>query len=190
MTKKRLILVISVVVCACVLAGTSLYANNRLPWFRGELPNCLRLRVGTGVLEVRYPDTFIDVSYERAIRLMRGDPKHPGEGGVDEGYVLTIDPVYSFIFVDYVSGTEPGPKMSTSTFNGYEVAYLHSDYKNAEGIWDYYAIPAGNFTGFDVGYHYSLLSGDEKLLGDKMLHSIKINTGTEEVKQARVEECW
>ena len=184
--KKNTLISLSIVLAACVIGALILYVDNRLLWFRGELPNCLRLRVGTGILEVRYPDILKDVSYESAIRLKKQNQVNP-----DEGYVLTIDPVYSFLFQDYVSGTEPGPKMSTSTLNGYEVAFLHSDYKNAEGIWDNYEVSAGNGVGFGIGYHTSLLSPspDEKVLGDKMLHSIKIENGLEEVKPARVEEC-
>jgi len=163
-----------------------LYMDNRLPWFRGELPNCLRLRVGTGSLEVRYPNNFIDVSYESAIRIQRQDSKNLNTES-DEDYILGVDVLGFKETLDEIVGETNGPKYQKYTFSGYDAGFAHSD-ATSTGVWDYYRIPV-NEESFLMFYHYSSLSADEKTLADKMLHSIKITTEKEDVKQARVEKC-
>src|SRR5438046_2487037 len=69
-TKQHIIISLSLLIGACLIAGASLYANGKLSWFRGSLPNCLRLRDGNVAAEIHYPDTLVP-HYDANIRLYR-----------------------------------------------------------------------------------------------------------------------
>src|SRR5438045_3906938 len=90
---KQPILVSSfILIGAAVVAGIILYDNNRLPWSRGELSNCMRLQDGNVKVEVKYPDEFVSESDSGGIRLYRkGDIEKYKDDKVD---ILAISSNY------------------------------------------------------------------------------------------------
>jgi len=184
--KRTLILSASVVVIACVVAVVILYRSGTIPWFRGELPNCLRLEYGNARLEVHYPDQFIGGGSAEEIGI-RGrdplDPNQPAKGDSIFGVIVgTYEPMSWLL-----SPKRQGPELSSSTFNG-RAAALYVLPPAGGNVWYDYSVPVGDDL-FDVTYRFSQLSPQEQRLVQKMVDSVSITQTTEEVHPARVTQC-
>jgi hypothetical protein len=183
MTMSKKSIVISSLLALFIIIGGIAYLKNTLPWFRGDLPNCIVLRSRNIRAEVHYPDAFKDVSYPTAPRV-----KRKGSSGLAEGaYILAIDAEGFSESLRDIIGVSPGPLYATSTFNGYPAGFA-TQFDAGIGTDKIYKFPVGNDT-LMISYSSDQLSPDLKVVADKMLRSVTITQTSENIKQTAVEAC-
>ena len=183
--RRRLILCVIILLIAFTVAGVSLYQSGAMPWFRGDLPNCLRMEDGTARLEVRYPDQFIGWGSSRDIRVIGRDPADPSQPTQGD-YIFTVSSFGYAESLNYLLHPHQGPTFYPATFNGHEAGLYQ--FTAGSILWYDYAIPVGDDM-IDVSYRFSELTPDEQTLVRKMVNTVSISQSTETVDPPRVTKC-
>jgi hypothetical protein len=185
MAKKSVLITASVLGVACLAAALIVFHSGAIPWFRGDLPNCLLLEDSNARLEVHYPDQFIGGG-SGDIRIQERDPvdpNQPAQGDFIFGVTVGVYEPLSWL----INPHSQGPKYSSSTFNGRAAAFYLLPPAGGN-IWYDYVIPVGEDV-FEVDYRFSQLTPDEQDLVRKMVNSVSITQTTEEVQPTRVTQC-
>jgi hypothetical protein len=122
-----------------------------------------------------------------------------GPGRYTRINVLGIDALDYRPLEDVLKAEELGPKYTRASFNGYAAGFQHlpaavnevtsSDaFGEHYGTLDQWEIPFGN-RNFYIFFQPSELSPDEGTLASKMLETVTLRQGNEDLKETRVEAC-
>lgn len=207
MIKNKKKIIISLLCLFVIFGGYLLYEKNILPGFYRELPNCLALRSGTGVVRIHYSDAFLldktiypkdskneytknlegDLAVQ--IRFYR-DENHSSD--YDNIFTITSDQNFPSIYENLDTLVEDsqnmvGPKYTKTILNSHEVAKAKSKFID-NSPFDSYEIFLGNRQ-FSIMYYTAKLTTEEKGLAENMLKHIEFFETKKDLSGQRIESC-
>ena len=175
-TKKTIYILLPLIIIGIgVYFGISNYS------FKSNLPNCVRLYTGSVFVEFQYPNNLISANYNNSIRVFMNSGEYDNKDGyinISGEYYQSMDSIIKNSLID------PGPKYEKVIFNGYEAAFGQSEDQKGM-ISKYYLMPFGNRV-IEIDYKLPIVSEN---IYEKMLQSITLKQGKEDVKEPRVEKC-